>query len=354
MGAGNSQSKGLDSPTFLKASSDVIDINAHGALTVFLIAKSNELSAGALAPKLSSQNLQLFNHDTLEFVKVDKSIWDNLKNYSAQHPTVKSSEVVVDEAIEKACAPFIFDAPKAFEVREDIKAKTNGESVVLVSMVVSSNNLSGWMKTQGDSTTAKRAVKVTEKKVKSLGAKWTTYTRLFATPAKRGLIGSPISINYHIALMQMTSDDMLLGITSSNVVKVDKLSGSVSEGSIGADQYTRLQELFQQSVRGDEKAYKDLKDLVDQVVEPTDHKTSGQDKFVVLLSGNNQVSVQLISQLGDATQEKINKSKLELPTSVMAGSRVCSKRGTMLKHADGAYLGIVDFDGKSVAVQRYE
>ena len=56
---------------------------------------------------------------------------------------MKSSAIVVDESVELVCAPYIFDAPKAFESRDEIKLKTKWVIVILVSLVVSSNNLQG-------------------------------------------------------------------------------------------------------------------------------------------------------------------------------------------------------------------
>lgn len=359
----------MEDPLLLKSTPKVLDINPQGALHKFLLTHSTELVGDAKPAQVHAASLWVMNHDTCVFSQLTESQWRDLGQYAQDHPSVDAGIPSEETDNDRRCRPYIFDVQKIAEVRENIKSTTSGKKIILISMVVSTVNMDGWISNQLSDAAAKRVVKVTEKQTIANNHAWTAYTRLYCRPSESGILTtSPLAISYHQAILQIsTKNDMHYGITACNAVRIDGKTGEVFEGPLTVTEYERLAHLFQEGTRGDETAVDSIHALTDLSLKKSEHTSTlsdqgSTDRFVVLLSvkecGKAGASVQTWSSLNESIKARIARTKVECPTSVSEGNRVCDMQGSMLKHADCVYLGLAIFDmlfnDLAVSVQRYE
>lgn len=363
---------------FLKSTNAVIDVNAQGAFSMFVIAKSSELHEDSKAVRPSS--LRLYNHCTCEWVNCTEEMWTKLAKWAREHATVPSGESdgTEDTNNNKHCEPYVFDAHKAYECRDKLKHDSGGrQSIILISLVVTTVNIEGWIESQKDNAANTKSVKVTQKEIiTSDETRWISYTRMFCRAAEQGLTSivcrSGPKIALHNALYQIdTTDDMHYAVTACNAIIVDGKTGTIQEGSFKKGTGTRdRDELFCLIKNGERGAdvLDDIRKILDRVCDKTSkHKStmaSGdqKDRFVALVGdakcGAAKVSVQLLSSLNEDIQTKIRECKSAQPSKVSQGSRVCDLRGTMFKYAKSVWLACADFNAgftdETVSVIRYE
>ena len=345
---GNSSSS-LQAPVFLKSGMDTIDINAQGALANFLICASDvELDSQA-----RPSDCKVLNHDTWEFEQLTQAQWQSSQDYVINHPAVnKSNEQALDHVAEELL-PFVFNPFLAADYRDHIKESTEGKSILLLSLVVSPNNLHEWVGQQDDNLSSKRLVKVTEKTIQTEGHTWKTYTRLVCQPKNSTFTAAQVDCSYHRALMQLTTPDnkMHCGFTEGNALMIDGENGEMWEGSLTADDYKTVYDLFEKGCRGDLDASGEIREFCEetltQATESYHPPDDTEDRFVVLLTTDKahkqKTSLQLQSSLKKKTVDKIMRSKEKIPTSLHNARKMCDKQGSLLKHADKVYLAIANF-----------
>jgi hypothetical protein len=367
MGAKGSR---MAEPVFLKSGTNTLDISAQGALANFMVCSHKEAKIGG---SVKPSSLKFLNHDTWEFSRLTDEQWEQCRQFVQKHPAVSASDEgdhsppESDDMID--IAPFIFNPQIAMEYRDQIKECTADKRILMLSLVISPNNLNNWIDSQDSDEASKRVVKLTEKNVKINGHKFRTFTRLTCAPdnGMLGIGGKSAECSFHRALMQLDSgDDVYFGITMGNAIMVDGKTGVVHEGPLSASDYDRASAIFEDGVRGDCGAVDALRAFCEENLTEASMNSLGDssesDRFVVLLAagskGKPKVTVQLQSSLKKKTIDKINKSKEKVPTDTHNARKMCDKRGSLLKHADQVHLAIGNFDRgmkkECISVHRYE
>ena len=364
---GNHTSTCYDEVVFLKSTSAVIDVNLQGAYSLFIICRSSELDDGkpvGLTKSICPSSVEAYNSVKCTWDKLSIKTWARMAKWARDHHVQPSNEDDTDEDAKnnKHCEAYIFDANKVAELRTQLKDDKNGvgkQSIILVSLVVTTVNIEGWIDNQKDTVAGPKAVKVTKKE--RVCADKTTirrYERMFARSCSSGLTsmlsGSGAQIGYHTAMTQIdTPEDMHIAITGCNAIMVDRVEGTIREGSFkkGKDAKEQLMCLIKEA-EGGAAVMGEIREILDTVCDKTSkHESRGcNDRFVCLVGdakcGAAKVTVQCMSSLNEDVRERIIEAKAELPSTVNPGARVRGAQGSMFKHANCVYLATADFNGK--------